>query len=37
MELYLRMRSTSKWQDKLLIAKYCRSRHMLEKRFSWWR
>jgi len=32
---HLRMRSASNWDDKLLIARYWRSRHMWENRSSW--
>lgn len=35
-DMHRRMRSTSSWPDISFIAKYCRSRHILAKRFSWY-
>ena len=34
---HLRMRSMSRAEERALMAKYCRSKHMFEKRLSWWR
>lgn len=35
-DMQRRMRSTSSWPDISFMAKYCRSRHILAKRFSWY-
>lgn len=35
-DMQRRMRSTSSWPDISFMAKYCRSRHILAKRLSWY-
>lgn len=34
--MHRRIRSTSSWPEILLIARYCRSKHILANRFSWY-